>query len=88
MINYEQILTDIVKRRNSDPTLIKKFFLKTEETDNYVMVYFGTTEKDSIIIKQFINELTPLDLAKKRAFETVVNEILNKVHDSLKSFNF
>ena len=88
MIDYEQILTDIVKRRNSDPTLIKKFFLKTEETDNYVMVYFGTIEEDSIIVKQFINEITPVDLAKKRAFETIVNKILDKVHDSLKTFNF
>jgi hypothetical protein len=88
MIDYEQILTDIVKRRNSDPTLIKKFFLKTEETDDFLMVYFGTTEQDSIIVKQFINERTPMDLAKKRAYQVIVDKILDKVHDSLKTFNF
>ena len=88
MIDYEQILTSIVKRRNSDPTLMKKFFLKVEENEKNVMIFFGTTEQDSIIVKQIINEHTPLETAKQRAFRSIVDKILDKVHDSLKTANF
>lgn len=88
MIDYEKILTDIVKRRNEDPTLMKKFFLKKVEEQEYLMVYFGTNEKDCFITKQYINKDITLDLAKARAYEWIINKILDKLHDDIKTLNF